>query len=1298
MSVSGLNQQYLPNTLDGLNIVEADQVYIDGQLVNLSDYVTYENATRTLNMGAQNIQTSHDATTGNDVVNKTHLDNVVSNLSIAIAGSFLDKVTTTPQTVVGNVSYTAQLSADDLFVPTTKKASLGSVLTVDANYRRSETDSTISVVQYFGSISSSMGIYQATSTQNYAILQVADLGVSGTGKRMDINWNLNINEASYNSSIQLFASDNGTNTNQYLGSSVSFTPSDSLYKVMSGTFVPQYRYICALCITSKPSGIQTVRWYGLQLDEQGVDITALTMSAQNASQIPIINDKKQLVGSGVSSSKVIYLDNCNEDIQSALNNRLKLDGSNANQNIIIGGYKVQSSATPTTGNDYTNKTYVDGAISGAGALYLLKAGDTATGTILNSAGNFHAYRGGDLNRGCILYANNADGATYASHNGGLASWYGIGFTSTLDNTARFVFNTRDGNSSQTGTLTANAVNVDGQTASRVCVLDASKNIVSSSVTSTTLSYLDIGSSLTGLLNAKGNLTGGNTWSGDQIFNSGTVSVYNRLLGLPDATPTGNFWMGLRGSGTEVDRLAISIVGNITTGVVDRVLISKVLRLSQPTANRVLTLDANGDVVSSTVTPTTLSYLDIGSSLTGLLNAKANLAGSNTFTGSNTFSSATPITLSGLTASRALALNASGNIVASATTATELDYLSGTTSSVQGQINTLTATFANYLPLTGGTLTGLLKINPTTSENRKLVLYDGGLNNDFQYYGLGINAYTLRFNIDTTASRYSFFAGTGSTSATEIFRINGVGGAETGISGTNASTTPFLKASTTSDHYGGNPTEVWLFNGYNGHLGIAKNATQNGSTTNLMLGVADTEESQVISLATNNLSYKPLNFAASQHNFVGGDIYVARQYNLNLSNGNDSSNFTSRNQITMGWQGSGWQYRHAIKTEHNGGVGPTSNDNSMSFYLWSNNDAVGTVGTNLKMSIAGGGVGINVQDPSAQLHVGGGSGVNYTNCCILKADGGAAINLDSTGATGGHNYSLLSGITGYGIGTGGFGIYDITASAYRFGITSGGRVIVNGTDQAGLFTVYNGSGEDFLTLYNGSFAEGTYINQRFLFGGLSGSNRSAYIQAYKTNNEARLKFFTSDSGGGVSERFVVRDNGIDVTGNAIISGNLSATTISAVNASVNTYQNTSNRLLFRDGSGVLTVGACSFWRYKNDSIAWTYGTTITNAFYVPSTTASIVLNITGSGYSTFTGGAMFNVLVADSGGNYYTQSLPFYFNQTYVHTQVTQHIVIPPNSWGALTIGYKSIYVSWITVLQVASDVNDTLQFSVEVIG
>ncbi len=70
----------------------------------------------------------------------------------------------------------------------------------------------------------------------------------------------------------------------------------------------------------------------------------------------------------------------------------------------------------------------------------------------------------------------------------------------------------------------------------------------------------------------------------------------------------------------------------------------------------------------------------------------------------------------------------------------------------------------------------------TTVNRKIVLWEGA-NNDHQFYGLGVNAGTLRFQVNSTADAHVFFAGTGVATSNELFRINGTGhvrmGNETG---------------------------------------------------------------------------------------------------------------------------------------------------------------------------------------------------------------------------------------------------------------------------------------------------------------------------------------------------------------------------------------------------------------------------------------------------------------------------------------------------------------------------------------
>ena len=64
MSVNGLQQQYLPPTLDGLTVIEADQLYIDGEEIQVGNYVPYTGATKTLDMGSQAIQTTNAPTIG----------------------------------------------------------------------------------------------------------------------------------------------------------------------------------------------------------------------------------------------------------------------------------------------------------------------------------------------------------------------------------------------------------------------------------------------------------------------------------------------------------------------------------------------------------------------------------------------------------------------------------------------------------------------------------------------------------------------------------------------------------------------------------------------------------------------------------------------------------------------------------------------------------------------------------------------------------------------------------------------------------------------------------------------------------------------------------------------------------------------------------------------------------------------------------------------------------------------------------------------------------------------------------
>lgn len=58
-------------------------------------------------------------------------------------------------------------------------------------------------------------------------------------------------------------------------------------------------------------------------------------------------------------------------------------------------------------------------------------------------------------------------------------------------------------------------------------------------------------------------------------------------------------------------------------------------------------------------------------------------------------------------------------------------------------------------------------------NRKIILYEA-VNNDHQYYGMGINASTLRYQVESPNASHIFYAGLTASTSKELFRISGSG--------------------------------------------------------------------------------------------------------------------------------------------------------------------------------------------------------------------------------------------------------------------------------------------------------------------------------------------------------------------------------------------------------------------------------------------------------------------------------------------------------------------------------------------
>lgn len=122
--------------------------------------------------------------------------------------------------------------------------------------------------------------------------------------------------------------------------------------------------------------------------------------------------------------------------------------------------------------------------------------------------------------------------------------------------------------------------------------------------------------------------------------------------------------------------------------------------------------------------------------------------------------------------------------------------------------TSTGTSNELMRLTG---TGNLAIGTTSANaplqlsnalvNRKIVLYES-VNNDHQFFGLGINTSTFRFQIDNTANRYAWFAGVNASSSNEVMRLTGTGELTVGRNATSLITISKGTGTTASTSYQG----------------------------------------------------------------------------------------------------------------------------------------------------------------------------------------------------------------------------------------------------------------------------------------------------------------------------------------------------------------------------------------------------------------------------------------------------------------------------------------------------------------
>ena len=255
----------------------------------------------------------------------------------------------------------------------------------------------------------------------------------------------------------------------------------------------------------------------------------------------------------------------------------------------------------------------------------------------------------------------------------------------------------------------------------------------------------------------------------------------------------------------------------------------------------------------------------------------------------------------------------------------------------------------------------------TAETRKIVLYEGA-NNDYQFYGFGVESQTLVYSTYTTDDDHVFFAGTSSTTRNELMRIGGDG--NVGINETNPDTELHIS------HNSDTSADGWLTiedtdttaGSQRPHIVFKGNGTEIGR-----IRVLDTTGMQ---FATGSSTSIAMTIDQSQN--VGiGQTSIPTNTRLNITGTN---NYTLSSSSGMGGikisgttagQGnytSGIGFAFGSGTAGISGVQGTADADRMGLAFFTHPSGTGSAAAEEKMRIDYlGNVGIGTSSPSAILH-------------------------------------------------------------------------------------------------------------------------------------------------------------------------------------------------------------------------------------------------------------------------------------------------------------------------------------------
>jgi fibronectin-binding autotransporter adhesin len=447
--------------------------------------------------------------------------------------------------------------------------------------------------------------------------------------------------------------------------------------------------------------------------------------------------------------------------------------------VTIQGATVTINATTLTLPSMSSITV--GAVNGLSNTLILTSSTTAAGTLTLQASTSAA--------------------------GGVTAIYGGASTTQANNQVNIYAGI-----SQPGQVTIGG-NLSSPTSGTVTIQGATVTITATTLTLPSLSSITVGT-INGLSNSL-TLTSSTTAAGTLTLQASTATGGGTTVIYGGASTTQannqvNIYAGIAQAGQ------ITIGGNSTTALSGTVTIqgstvtinATSLSLSGLSSLAITTIVGTSGTLtlegSSSTTGTTNIYGGASATQTNNLiniyagignpgqvtiggNSSTVLSGTVTIQGATVTINATTTNLTGVTASRALVTDGSSNIIASATTATQVGYLSNVTSDIQTQINSKQATIT-------GLTTGYHIISNSSSQPvNSTTVYDSGSSMLPISGGISIGSSSAPFSTVYTNNLY--YNGTmtiyGNTSG--VGNVNIIGGVSTSsnnnvtISGTTTAT-------------------------------------------------------------------------------------------------------------------------------------------------------------------------------------------------------------------------------------------------------------------------------------------------------------------------------------------------------------------------------------------------------------------------------------------------------------------------------------------------------------------------------